>query len=52
MNFDVIDWTPMDNWCLAQFGNEGVLWSIGWNNGTWDFQKFEHAMMMELAWSL
>lgn len=50
MNFDVVDWTPIDNWCVEHFGNEGVLWSIGWENGTWDFQKFEDAMMMWLTW--
>jgi len=29
MNFYVIDWTPMDKWCVQQFGPEGDVWSIG-----------------------
>lgn len=50
MNFDVIDWSPMDKWCVQQFGPEGDVWSIGWETGSWEFKNFEDAMMMELAW--
>jgi hypothetical protein len=48
---EVKNWCPMDAWCLYNFGREGKLWRINWEQGTWDFKTQEDAVMMELAWA-